>query len=66
MIRPLPARHRTEEVARTAVELTMKVADVLLQVIKKRQPWIRVPEDAGSAMAARTGRCGRGRKRSRR
>src|SRR5206468_3737743 len=39
----------TEEVARTAVELAMKVADVLLQVIKKRQPWIRVPEDAGSA-----------------
>ena len=38
-----------EEVARTAVELAMKVADVLLQVIKKRQPWIRVPEDAGSA-----------------
>jgi len=39
----------TEEVARTAVELAMEVADALLEVIKKRQLWIRVPEDVGSA-----------------
>lgn len=37
---PQPTASRT---ARTAVELAMKVADILLQALKERQPCARVP-----------------------
>ena len=41
--RASPPQPTASRAARTAVELAMKVADILLQALKERQPCARVP-----------------------